>query len=321
MKIETYPDTTQDSLPEQTPAERLGVIDGEFAVMRSNGMIDREWTLYSDETKTHLKSGELVPAVMLFRRDPDNPDLILKKVVPKDTFLEWQVEDAEIKRYEALFKVEVAEDMGGVAVRSLESSPQDAYLAAREEHYRRLFAPVAIEEKPAEEVSYDHLFDPEYEAPKEVRWAASKTEEGRGIVTTEGKEKAEQILGEATKIDHRLRVIFEDAVKRVGEDVDLTELVRTDPEVRLSIGKHIIEKIQKHMSMMPERVVNDTEKNPNHSGYSAIKSREYVALLTLAMLDGSFNHTRQEKIYDFDSRGVAVLGQHRYAARYLLEHA
>lgn len=321
MKIDTYPDTTPDSLSEQSPAERLGLVDGEFAVVRSNGQVDREWTLYTDETKTHLKSGELVPAVMLFRRDPDNPDLILKKVVPKDTFLEWQAEDAEVKRYEALLSTETAEDMGGVAVRSLETSPQDTYLAAREEHYRRLFAPVGVEVKPAEEVSYDHLFDPDYEAPKEVRWAASRTKEGRGTVTAEGKEKAQQILGEASKIDHRLRVIFEDALKRAGEDVDLTELVRTDPEVRLAIGKHIIEKIQRHISMMPERVVNDTEKNPNHSGYNAIKSRDYVALLALAMLDGSFNHVRQEKIYDFDSRGVAVLGQHRYAAKYLLEHA
>ena len=66
MKIDTYPDTT-DSLSSNHRQNALDLVDGGFAVVRSNGQVDREWTLYTDETKLTPKSGEPVPAVMLFR--------------------------------------------------------------------------------------------------------------------------------------------------------------------------------------------------------------------------------------------------------------
>src|SRR5487761_1570224 len=69
--------------------------------------------------------------------------------------------------------------------------------------------------------------------------------------------------------------------------------------------------------VMPDRVVRNTGKSPDKGGYpiSSMTSREYAALLALAMLDGTFN---DRKVSSTDSikeaNGQVAQGQHRSAA-------
>lgn len=298
----------------------MNVVNEEFVVHRNSGDIEIGWTVVSDTVKTQLESGELVDAVTLIRPDETHPGKSLRKIIPIDEFQGWQRDYEQSKRYDALLSREVADDIGSVALGTEVEASTDTYKEALNERYRALFAPIETEDEPANEQDYDYLFDPNYEPPKNVDHSARQKENPRGLVTEANKQKAHNVIEEAIVADPKIRRIIEEQTRLQGESFDPSDLIRTSAEARLAIGTYMLDKISRNLSRMPERVLDDRNKKSDHGGYPEMKSREYVALLVLSMLDGTFDYSREQHIYDFDDRGVATLGQHRYAARYLLEH-
>jgi hypothetical protein len=76
---------------------------------------------------------------------------------------------------------------------------------------------------------------------------------------------------------------------------------------------------------MPSRIARDSQKNPNHPGYSGVghlSSREYACMLAMSMLDGTFDisSARGDEI-TASSRNRDGVGQHRTAAKTLLEYS
>lgn len=71
----------------------------------------------------------------------------------------------------------------------------------------------------------------------------------------------------------------------------MPELLRTNDELRIALGTHLIEKFSSIYDL-PERVAAnspDQLKSPGHPGYpDKMLSRDYAALLALSMLDGTF---------------------------------
>lgn len=74
---------------------------------------------------------------------------------------------------------------------------------------------------------------------------------------------------------------------------------------------------------MPYRISRDDWKMPNHGGYEdlggKVRSREYVAKLVLAMLDGTFDTSKSKQDPINTVRGDG-LGQHRTAAKQVLSY-
>ena len=76
---------------------------------------------------------------------------------------------------------------------------------------------------------------------------------------------------------------------------------------------------------LADRVLRNSEDNlkaPNGGNYCVgkMRSREYTIVLAIAMMDGSFNVDRQDKIVTHYRGGKERSGMHRDSARALLEY-
>jgi hypothetical protein len=103
----------------------------------------------------------------------------------------------------------------------------------------------------------------------------------------------------------------------------LRQTIRSDQEVRYKLLQYFAKKISELTGLLPDQSVRNLGKIPAHAGYErfkgfGLKSREYSALLALAMLDGTFNEgdAQHDPIYDplKNKNG----GQHRYTAQLLI---
>ncbi|MFZ2544767.1 MAG: hypothetical protein WAW80_02225 [Candidatus Saccharimonadales bacterium] len=99
---------------------------------------------------------------------------------------------------------------------------------------------------------------------------------------------------------------------------DVATTIRDNNALRLELGKYLVDKLT-HMHYLPSRLSNDQDlKRPNVQGYDEpMTSKEYSALLAMAMLDGTYKDSPGDKIY-FDRYKDVKNGQHRYAAQEVL---
>lgn len=102
------------------------------------------------------------------------------------------------------------------------------------------------------------------------------------------------------------------------KEADMPELARTNQVLRTELGSHLLEKIQKSRGL-PPRVYSQYGKRLNHGeGYDyigSLNSPEAVALLAVAMLDGTYKI--DESTHDsiaLNDIGIAIQGQHRWSA-------
>ena len=107
---------------------------------------------------------------------------------------------------------------------------------------------------------------------------------------------------------------------------DLRQAVLADGQLRMALGKHLLEKAKADK-------FDDTnageEKQPNHRGYGGFggkfTSKEYQAVLALSMLDGTFDSevSRRDQIVFVDKQFTTEIenGRHRLAAVRLLDLA
>jgi hypothetical protein len=280
-RFEASQTDTEAQGTEPTPAEMLGLTDGEFQVVRgdprTSTTVERGWTVSGFARDQYDRMGNRVSMVQLTKEEvsEEGGRQILDKVVPEPTLKSWQEQVAE------------------------QTQEQD-------------------EER---DIGFDHLFEPDYDASKvSVEDAAVRGPEGRQAVTDESVRSAVQSLNLAKLADdHISRIIAEHNPTQVS-GVELVEKLRTDPELRTHLGKYLMSKFDEYRVAMGDRVQRDVQKRPNYKGYEhlgALRSSEYVPLLAMSMIDGTFIDAREDHEQVKDN-GAVTNGEHRQAARLVL---
>ena len=137
-------------------------------------------------------------------------------------------------------------------------------------------------------------------------------------------ESAQKILEKSVADDRLLRSI----IGEYAQSDDIINELRGNHPLRCAVLNYFQEKLYRlrvdRPQELPERVRRDSPgnlKKPSSDGYpvDSMLSSEYVSLLALAMIDGSFDSSRADttvshRRYD----GTPGVGQHRDAARILL---
>jgi hypothetical protein len=302
-----------DTLPPNPVAEFLGVEDNRFFVERSDGTVDTGWRAVA---LIEGPMGERAYGVVI-RKDVTNEHGVvvdtLEKTVLVERLQEWQ------KKYE---------EQKSEAERQL--SPAEQYTKQRLE---RLFAPPRVfgEQLESEVVSeaveldYDYLFGDEDDLSDESQHASSGISVEKKVLSLheEDVQKAEFELRGVMK-DPDIKKIIDQYKGDFYRAKDMVELIRTNTDLRYQLGTHIIDLLDDgKCGVMPYRIARDDWKMPNHGGYEdlggKVRSREYVAKLVLAMLDGTFDTSKSTQDPINIVRGDG-LGQHRTAAKQVLSY-
>lgn len=291
-------------------ADFLGVKDGDFLVQRSDGSSERGWRV-ADLTIGPMGERQ---GVVIWKDIKDEQGGIvdtLQKTVPVDRLHEWQNNPE-------------GEGQSG------ELTPAEQYTKQRLE---KLFAPprVAGERSETEAVPVEVELDEEYLFGDKDVVATESSESGFGV---SNEKKAHRLREEdIQQATHELRGVMKNPViasiinqykGSLYRAEDLVGLVRKSADVRQQLGAHIVDLLDRgEGGAMPYRIVRDDWKTPNHAGYEdlagKVRSREYVAKLVLAMLDGTFDISQSNKD-PIDIVHGDGLGQHRTAAQQVLRH-
>ncbi len=269
----------------------------------------------------------------------NNSDGLLE--VPTADYMNWigfkesdldQISNPEI---DAKIDQQIISYAGEVASNhAVEVKPALTQEQRQEARLRELFAPAPVKAAPevdeeAQSRVFDRILDrnddlKDLQSHEPANYSHEKKND-RGVANEANRKRAVSVVHEAAMADSTVEKILgeatgQDVEKRILQaDLDIVDKIRTDPELRYQLGKHYLDKITRNYARMPSRIGGiDVTKSPKFNGYGTLPSRDYVALLALAMLDGSFDYSLEEKIYDHDARGVATLGQHRAAARTIL---
>ncbi len=288
------------------------------------------------------------------KRNPDggsDPVVVLKlgdgslKEMPAGEFLSTGV---HAKRFGEFMSNKDNSDASGKA--EVETSTFEPSIATSEklrtqesdERLKTLFAPLKVSENTQSHPGYDFLFNDSQEGRKkyddytneEEKIDAQKREVAR-YVTPEAKADSLVKIQNEINIDGNMRSILASHFDLNKTNLaDIVDALRENPDVRLEVGTYLLDKVNravdKYYEIMPDRVVSNESKNPNsglipNSGIitipGGIKSREWVALLCLAKLDGSFNSQLETRGPEYGQDGKAKIDQHRAAADIVLSMA
>lgn len=314
-KQRTYEETVDNLQPLTVD---LGVVDGDFYVKRTGGMEKGGWYVAG------MKNGDVV----IKRYEPENGQELVKAISPEN-LIRWQ-EQKDEKSYDPAVDVESSADPATqTAEQSIDTTEQveDTYTA----RFRELFAPVISKKAPEVDsaVIYDNIFNKDYDMEAEGHKYLKEVQDSQS--TPKGREdlKIQNIDAAVGRLPDVLRNIPEllDIIKRHENPdsslVDVVSLLRTNANLRLEAGKLFIDKINDlaKINKLPSRVTENKQKNPNHYGYEGeIRSREYVAVLCLSMLDGTYDDasTKGDPITILEETGKVSLGMHRAAAEIVL---
>jgi hypothetical protein len=288
------------------------------------------------------EDGSTTPMARIVK-DGHDASIAKMKVVPVDRLLGWQQPETEAADKQASQLGQQA--MSGVGnydhlfeVGKEETAPEVP--GAQTEHAKNprleeLFAPVLTVEdfranNPQEPESYDHLFmdeGPERDAiVSELQRKRDKRhmeEQKYPTVTDESRADAVARLRDVRTADreiNRILATYEGEHPGVVPDA-LVDAVRTDADLRYKLGDHLYNlKLTTRLHQMPDRVRDNTQKNPNSRGYShlRLRSQEYATLLALAMIDGTFIDRGNSDPIVYAEGGKAIVGQHRAAAELML---
>lgn len=200
-----------------------------------------------------------------------------------------------------------------------------------------LFQPLLRpEEEPIDEgpFSWDDILsgnvtDEQYaQALKDMtaRPALTEATEYDNFVTDRSKLDARLLLDKVLMDDDGLLAII-DAHMRGEPLKDVVDALREDEALRYDAGVYLLDKLKRTLysrHYYPDRISNRNHKTPQSRNFLPIKdltSVEYSAYLALAMIDGSYNkeYNPSDSVVK-NTDGRVTLGQHRTAARKLLEY-
>ena len=205
-------------------------------------------------------------------------------------------------------------------------------------HYQELFKPLSLgkETEPENEDNYSDLFkdkpdltDPdkfEEFSKQAVQDARVDVDSAQKYINEESKKDSVICLQSARKVDPKLNAIITryELEHNLTKPDDIVDVIRLDPKLRLEIGLYFVDKLDKLIRLdaakIPGRVISNNSKKPDSGLWAGVKlnSREYVILLALSKIDGSFSKKMVQDQIDSSVEKIPLTGHHRYTAELLL---
>ena len=194
-------------------------------------------------------------------------------------------------------------------------------------HFEQVFQPF-----PSSEAVYElpddyfaHLLNDTEPRTGSVEDAAVRESKDGIKVTDKTQADAEFIVGQLVGRSGLLGELLGNYMraKDISTSGDLVKAIHDDLGVRVGLGRLFLDQLEIRSSYMPDRVKRNTQKVSMIPGYKdrgPLTSREYVALLALAKLDGTYDKDREREPISYNPDGSARDGQHRWAAEELLFH-
>jgi len=287
--------------------------DGQYDIVRTSGDVDAGWSL--DHATYDPDTGRVVA----FKPHYDERGQLLgnlEKQVNREEAISFNSpENKEARRQEQL-QAELGED----AVRNEVDAPYP-------QRIEQLFSPVVKnEDKQPDANPYDALVDPNALFTGSIEGAAVRSSKERGSISDDSLETARNEymapLLQGGKDPQIAAIIKRHAKTETISPEEAMKLLREDGSLRKELGVYLLDKLAVHSHALPERVARNEQKSANWPGYESIpnmRSQEYVALLAIAKLDGTFNYEGylQDSVQTDDS-GNVILGQHMAAADFAL---
>jgi len=176
-------------------------------------------------------------------------------------------------------------------------------------------------------VNYDYLYDPNYVPSNNVEDAAVRNPKGVPVSENSFNAAKEAIYDLATN-PSLMQIINPE---RSLDSKVIINNIRASHLTRCRLFEYLTSSLDRLAVVNPgalaDRVLRDSYdnlKSPNYLGgnYYAgkMRSREYTVVLAIAMMDGSFNVDRQDKMVTHYRGGKERSGMHRDSARALLEY-
>ena len=176
-------------------------------------------------------------------------------------------------------------------------------------------------------VNYDYLYDPNYVPSNNVEDAAVRNPKGVSVSENSFNAAKEAIYDLATN-PSLMQIINPE---RSLDSKVIINNIRASHLTRCRLFEYLTSSLDRLAVVNPgalaDRVLRDSYdnlKSPNYLGgnYYAgkMRSREYTVVLAIAMMDGSFNVDRQDKMVTHYRGGKERSGMHRDSARALLEY-
>ena len=190
---------------------------------------------------------------------------------------------------------------------------------------------MSFEDEPVRENYFDHLYDPNYEPPNDVEAAAVRNPKGVPI-SENSLNAAEEVINSLATNPFLMQIINPEGA--LDSEVDSKEImnnIRSSYLTRCRLFEYLTSRLNNlavdNPRALADRVRSNSEgnlKTPNHLGgdyyKDRMRSREYAVVLAIAMIDGSFDVDRQDKIITHYRDGKGRCGMHRDSARVLLEY-
>ena len=188
-----------------------------------------------------------------------------------------------------------------------------------------------FKDEPVRENYFDHLYDPNYEPLNDVEAAAVRNPKGVPI-SENSLNAAEEVINSLATNPFLMQIINPEGA--LDSEVDSKEImnnIRSSYLTRCRLFEYLTSRLNDlavdNPRALADRVRSNSEgnlKTPNHLGddyyKDRMRSREYAVVLAIAMIDGSFDVDRQDKMVTHYRGGRERSGMHRDSARALLEY-
>lgn len=176
-------------------------------------------------------------------------------------------------------------------------------------------------------LKFEHLFDPNYVLSNNVEDAAVRNLKGVPI-SENSFNAAKEVIDDLATNPSLMQIINPE---RALDPEAIINGIRSSHLTRCRLFEYLTSSLDRLAVVNPgalaDRVLRDSYdnlKSPNYLGgnYYAgkMRSREYTVVLAIAMMDGSFDVDRQDKMVTHYRDGRERSGMHRDSARALLEY-
>lgn len=188
-----------------------------------------------------------------------------------------------------------------------------------------------FKDEPVRENYFDHLYDKNYVPSNNVEDAAVRNP--KGVPVSENSfNAAKEVIGSLATNPFLMQIINPEGA--LDSEVDSKEImnnIRSSYLTRCRLFEYLTSRLNDlavdNPRALADRVRSNSEgnlKTPNHLGddyyKDRMRSREYAVVLAIAMIDGSFDVDRQDKMVTHYRGGRERSGMHRDSARALLEY-
>lgn len=175
--------------------------------------------------------------------------------------------------------------------------------------------------------NFEYLFDPNYVPSNNVEDAAVRNP--KGLPVSEGSFNAAKGVIDNLVTNLSLMQIIDP--ERALDPRVIMNNIRSSHITRCRLFEYLASRLDRLAIVNPGDLADralrnsgDNLKSPNYlgGGYyeGKMRSREYVVVLAIAMMDGSFDVGRQDKMVTHYRNGEGRSGMHRDSARTLLEY-